>query len=201
MDFIPFDLFERPGELSVLVGDTRQFASEIIKQHHYTHSVPSGKSHYMKFKDAIVVWSLPANNNIAKFVLGWKGNDPGADGTLGTRRPRSKSLTQAISHATKRLVELESPDAVISYADPNAGHSGGVYRAASWISHGQSTENRAYRGPNGEIVARRAFHSGRKFLLKRDIEALGYVQLDLPGKHRFVRFLSKRARMQNDRRT
>ena len=200
MDFIPFDLFERPGELSVLVGDARQFASEIIKQHHYTHSVPSGKSHYMKFKDAIVVWSLPANNNIAKFVLGWKGIVWELTRLWAPDGHDRNLLTQAISHATKRLVELESPDAVISYADPNAGHSGGVYRAASWISHGQSTENRAYRGPNGEIVARRAFHSGRKFLLKRDIEALGYVQLNLPGKHRFVRFLSKRARVQNDRR-
>ena len=55
-------------------------------------------------------------------------------------------LTRAISHAVQRLVELERPDAVVSYADPNVGHLGGVYRAASWVDHGQSDESRVTAG-------------------------------------------------------
>ena len=91
------------------------------------------------------------------------------------------------------IVRLENPDALVSYADPNAGHKGGVYRAASWLYHGKSEEVRTYRAPDGTTVARRAFHSGRNGLRKAEIEALGYKEEKLPGKERFVRPLSKRA--------
>jgi len=83
---------------------------------------------------------------------------------------------------------------VVSYADPNVGHLGGVYRAASWVEHGQSDESRAYRSAEGKILARRSFHSGPSTLSKAEIEQLGYAELNLPGKHRFVRFLSRQAR-------
>jgi hypothetical protein len=178
----------------ILQGNERAEAIKMIKNNHYTHSVPSGKSYYMKFRDAIIVWSLPANKNIAKFILGWNGSVWELTRLWAPDGHDRNLLTQAISQATRRLIEIECPDAVVSYADPNAGHLGGVYRAASWIAHGQSEENRVYRGPDGRTIARRAFHSGSKFLRKHEIERLGYVQLNLPGKYRFVRFLSKRAR-------
>lgn len=182
------------GVAVVLTGEARREAIKTIERRHYTHSVPSGKSHYMQFNSAIVVWSIPANNNIARFVLGFDGGAIWELSRLWAPDGHEKNLlTQAISFAVKRLVELEHPDAVVSYADPNAGHLGGVYRAASWVDHGQSEETRAYRGPDGQILARRAFHSGRNILRKAEIEQLGLSELSLPGKHRFVRFLSKRA--------
>ena len=64
---------DMPDEALVLVGEARREAIKTIKRRHYTQSVPSGKSHYMRFRDALVVWSIPANNNIARFVLGWDG--------------------------------------------------------------------------------------------------------------------------------
>jgi hypothetical protein len=84
--------------------------------------------------------------------------------------------------------------ALISYADPNAGHQGGVYRAASWVYLGQSEDNRHYRSASGQIVPRRKFHSGKSFKRKVEIEALGYVEVILPGKHRFARGLTRKAR-------
>lgn len=57
-----------------LIGLDRSKAMETICQNHYTRSVPSGKSHYVQFEDAIVVWTIPANKNIAKFILGWPDN-------------------------------------------------------------------------------------------------------------------------------
>lgn len=191
---IPFDLFETHNNIAVLTGEARKSAVEIVEQYHYTHSVPSGKSHYMKFQGAIVIWSIPANNNLARFILGWDGVVWELSRLWAPDGHEKNLLTRAISQAVKRLIEIEHPDAVVSYADPNAGHLGGVYRAASWIMHGQSEENRAYRSPDGEIIARRAFHSGQNFLHKRDIENLGYTQLNLPGKYRFIRLLSKRAK-------
>lgn len=177
----------------VLVGDDRKRAEDTIRENHYTHSVPSGKSYYVQCGEAIVVWSIPANRNIAKFVLGWKGNVWELSRLWAPDGHDANLLTQAISKAVGVIRSLERPDALVSYADPNAGHKGGVYRAASWLYHGQSEEARAYRSADGQIVSRRAFHSGSKGMRKAEIEALGYRELKLPGKERFVRPLSRRA--------
>jgi len=176
-----------------LIGDDRAIAADTIRRNHYTRSVPSGKSHDVQFGDAIVVWSIPANKNIARFVLGWDGNVWELSRLWAPDGHERNLLTQAISAAVKVIVRLEKPDALVSYADPNAGHKGGVYRAASWVYHGKSEEVRTYRAPDGTTVARRAFHSGRKGLRKAEIEALGYREEKLPGKERFVRPMSKRA--------
>ena len=173
----------RPLEALVsrqLLGDERTQAQETIKRNHYTRSVPSGKSHYVQFGDAIVVWSIPANKNIARFVLGWPGNVWELSRLWAPDGHEKNLLTQAISAAVKMIVR-------------NAGHKGGVYRAASWIYHGKSEEVRTYRAPDGTTMARRTFHSGRKGLRKVEIEALGYKEEKLPGKERFVRPISKRA--------
>jgi hypothetical protein len=182
----------RPG-LEVLRGPDRASARATILAGHYTHSVPSGKSHYLAFDGAIIVWSIPANCNIAKF-LGvrsvWElsrlwapdGHEPNL-------------LTRAISAAVKWIATAERPDVLVSYADPNVGHSGGVYRAASWIAAGQSEETRRYRHTGtGAVVARRKFHSGGRGLLKAEIEALGYVEERGVGKLRFLKPLSRIAK-------
>lgn len=177
-----------------LTGQRLLEAKTLICENHYTRSVPSGKSYYVAVEDAIVVWSIPANKNIARYLL--KG-----DGTVwelarlwAPDGHRHNLLTFAISEAVKVIKRLEQPDALVSYADPNVGHTGGVYRAASWLHHGTSEEVRAYRSADGQVVSRRAFHSGKRSLKKAEIEALGYVELKLPGKERFVRPLSKHAK-------
>jgi hypothetical protein len=86
-------------------------------------------------------------------------------------------------------------DALISYADPNVGHKGGVYRAASWVYLGQSEESRAYRGPDGQILSRRKFHSGSKSMTKAEILSKGFTQLKLPGKERFAKPLTKTGKL------
>lgn len=178
----------------LLVGEERSAAKATICENHYTRSVPSGKSHYVGFGDAIIVWSIPANKNIAKFVLGFQGCVWELSRLWAPDGHEKNLLTKAISASVSMLISIENPDAVVSYADPNVGHRGGVYRAASWNLDGQSDESRVYVDSQGRMVARRAFHSGRAGLKKAEIEALGYTQLKLPGKLRFVRLLSKRAR-------
>jgi hypothetical protein len=178
----------------ILRGLDRDDATELVMRHHYTHSVPSGKSHYLAFEEAIVIWSIPANCNIGVFLIGepaivwelsrlWAPN--GHDRNL---------LSRAISFAVRQIVLLERPDLLVSYADPNVGHSGGVYRAASWIFHGQSEDTRMYRDSAGRMLARRAFHSGNRGMTKEQIEAAGYEELYMPGKLRFVKPISKKAK-------
>lgn len=146
-----------------------------------------------------MVWSHPANYNAARHFL------PGLDDPIVFELTRlwapdghaRNLLTMAISEAVT-ILKAQEPgvDLVMSYADPSAGHSGFVYRAASWIETERSEEVRAWRRKDGTgpILPRRAFHSGSTHLNKPAIEALGYIQLKLPGKHRFVRPISRRAK-------
>jgi hypothetical protein len=178
--------------LKPLSGDNLKGAIQTLVANHYSHSVPAGKSFYYMFDEALVVFSIPANKNIGKFLFGkpviiweltrlWAPNGHAPN-----------LLTQAIAAGVRSLREVV-PDlqAVVSYADPNVGHSGTVYRAASWHYTGQSTEGRYYsRG--GQCVSRRAFHSGSKSLTKQEILDRGYVEERRSGKHRFVRIIDHR---------
>lgn len=178
----------------LLTGDEKKAAQDAIINHHYTHSVPAGKSHYVKFGDAIVVWSIPANRNLQRFIMGNTGTLWELSRLWAPDGHDKNLLTQAISRAAKLLAAIEQVDCLVSYADPNVGHHGGVYRAASWIYHGKSEEVRVYKDGTGQSISRRAFHSGPKGLRKAEIEALGYTEFKLPGKERFVRPLSRLAR-------
>jgi hypothetical protein len=163
-------------------------------KNHYTGSVPSGKSHYVSYREAFVVWAIPANKNLARFLFGRPASVWELSRLWAPDGHDENLLTQAISRATKILTMMEDPDAVVSYADPNVGHSGGVYRAASWLYHGRTVETRAYLSPTGAVLARRAFHSGSIGLRKAEIELLGYSEMRREGKHRYVRPLKRWAR-------
>src|SRR5579859_8203262 len=101
-----------------LTGESKQRAIETIRTHHYTHSVPSGKSHYFQFDSVIVVWSIPANKNIAKFILKQSGNVWELSRLWAPDGHEKNLLTQAISAAVSFIKQKEKPDALVSYADP-----------------------------------------------------------------------------------
>jgi len=168
---------------------------EVIISNHYLKSVPSGKSHYYSHDGAIIVFSIPANYNTSRFLIGepkgvWELS------RLWAADDHAPNLLTKIIKIAIRQLRLDEPDvvALISYADPNAGHQGGVYKAASWQFIGVSEESRGYKGPDGLFVPRRKFHSGSRHLNKQEIEALGYTQMKMPGKRRFAKGLTRRSR-------
>ena len=162
-----------------------------VCEKHYTRSWPSGKTYAVWYEDAVVVFSIPANCNVARW-LGCPSNRVWELTRLWAPDGHRKNLlTEAISAAVSQFKTLGVADALISYADPNVGHSGGVYKAASWVALGQSEESRAYRGPSGEILSRRKFHSGKKSLTKAEILSRGFREEKLPGKIRFARGLTR----------
>ena len=163
----------------------------LILAHHYTHSWPSGKSVVFSFEDAVIVFSIPANCMVSRWLVGVPNRVWELTRLWAPDGHRPNLLTQAIAHAVREFHKLKLADALISYADPNVGHKGGVYRAASWVYLGQSEESRAYRGPDGQILSRRKFHSGRIGMTKAQICARGFTQLKLPGKERFARALTR----------
>ena len=138
---------------------TRDEMMTAIERNHYSRSVPAGKSHYFDHGDAIVVFSIPANPYIAGWLLGYDPANVWELSRLWAPDGHEKNLlTQAIACSIVRLRAIEEIDALISYADPNVGHHGGIYRAASWVYLGPVEEARYYRDTNGTVIARRAFH-------------------------------------------
>ena len=166
-------------------------ARRIIRENHYTRSWPSGKSWVFRYEDALVVMSIPANYNTARW-LGVPRNRVWELSRLwAPDGHRPNLLTEAISRAVRAFHALDLADAVVSYADPTASHHGGVYKAASWTQLGQSEEGRAYRDTGGRIIPRRKFHAGTSFTRKAGILALGYAEVMVPGKLRFARGLTR----------
>lgn len=177
----------------LLRGAELDCAQATIIKNHYLHSVPSGKSHYVRFGPALVVWSIPANNNIGRFLFGFPANVWELSRLWAPDGHADNLLTQAISAAVGLIQRLERPDGLVSYADPNQGHRGGIYLAASWTLHGRSEDPRAFR-KDGKIFTRRSFHSDGANKTKAELIAAGYEPISVAGKIRFVRALSKRAK-------
>jgi hypothetical protein len=171
----------------------------LVCANHYTRSIPSGENIFTQFEDAIIIFSRPANKNVSRWLLGvdnlvWELSRMWApDGH------RKVLLTEAIPICIDQFIGVvrrttDDCAALISYADPNAGHVGTVYRAASWNYLGQSEEGRYYTDASGTVVSRRKFHSGDRHLTKTEIVARGFSEIERPGKHRFARGLALWAR-------
>jgi hypothetical protein len=184
-----------------LTGSDRELAIKLITANHYTHSVPSGKSHYYGCDQAIIVFSLPANYNTSTYLLGRPGNLTWELSRLWAPDGHPPNLLTAAICEAVHAFRTDEPDviALVSYADPNAGHHGGIYRAASWLYLGQ-TENRCWVDSQGKVIPRRSFHSGHSFLTKPQIQAMGYTEVNLPGKHRYAKGLTRGARRLIERR-
>jgi hypothetical protein len=189
-------MLQRPSERTPGATFALGFCREMITGRHYTRTMPSGKTWHYVHDGAVVLFSIPPNKNVSRWLLGEDNAVLELSRLWAVDGHRPNLLTQAIAAAVSALRPVwgSKVKALISYADPNVGHLGGVYRAASWIYLGQCEESRHYRDVAGNVVARRKFHSGKKFLLKAEIEALGYREVKLPGKHRFARGLTRQAR-------
>lgn len=179
-----------------LTGDGRLVAIRTIRENHYSRSVPSGKSYYYRYGPALVVISIPANQFIGRFLFGTPRETWELSRLWAPDGHERNLLTRAISCSVQAFKQRERDTwALVSYADPNVGHSGLVYRAASWIACGQVQDSRYYRSSDtGTVVSRRKFHSGGVSLKKADILALGYTETKQPGRYRYCLPLTATAR-------
>lgn len=94
--------------------------------------------------------------------------------------PVSKIMTLAIRLLKKSQAGLQL---VVSYADPDQGHHGGIYQACNWI----------YTGPSDKAI--KVFYKG-KWAHKKTVDDAGVNQANLKkkvvqGKHRYLMALDK----------
>jgi hypothetical protein len=97
--------------------------------------------------------------------------------------PVSRMMALALKWLSKQSQGLRL---VVSFADPAAGHHGGIYQATNWIYTGQSALNFEWR-LNGKRLNKRAY-TGNQFgkpESKADVP-VDAVRVKLPGKHRYL---------------
>lgn len=131
--------------------------------------------------------------NIASYLLGRDGRVWELSRLWAPNNHEPNLLTLAIGRCVRVLNSIERPEILVSYADPNVGHEGFVYRAASWIYDGRCAESRAYQRDDGTTAARRTFHSGNVGMTKEEIERSGWREVRVEGKHRYVKPMCKAA--------
>lgn len=83
---------------------------------------------------------------------------------------------------------------VVSFADPVAGHHGGIYQAGNWIYSGKSASSFEWR-VNGDRLNKRAY-TGHNFGAPKMALPAGAQRVTTPGKHRYLMPLDAEMRKQ-----
>jgi len=137
-------------------------AKYAVENWHYSKTLPAGKAVFVgvwergRYIGAVVI-SRGANNHI--------GSPYGLSQT-GCCELTRVALTQHAAPASRilaialRFIKKQSPGLrlVVSYADPEQGHNGGIYQACGWLYVGTSQPQRE-KILNGKIVHKRTVFS------------------------------------------
>lgn len=79
---------------------------------------------------------------------------------------------------------------IVSYADPNKKHHGGIYQAGNWVYSGKSAPDAQYRDRNGKLWHSRLVNKNgfkKQFgQMKKTIKTSDFVKILLEGKHRYL---------------
>jgi hypothetical protein len=172
---------------------THEAAKYACKNWHYTASLPVGK--------LVKVGIWEQNKFVGVVLFAW-----GMNKSLGspyglmmneccelvrvamTRHDCAVSRVLALS---MKFLKSQSSGlrAVVSFADPAAGHHGGIYQAGNWLYTGQSAASYEWR-LDGKRLNKRAY-TGHNFGKPRLLVPGGAVKVALPGKHRYLMPLDK----------
>lgn len=186
------------GEL-FLRSDAKEEARALILEHHYSHRWPNAPSF-------VVTWHEPGGlfgdrgPAVAAVTFspagGWKETTLELSRLVRTPGMRSP-LTGLIGSAMRELRRQRIDSLVISYADPEAGHHGGIYQAGSWEYTGLYGGNKRRWVVDGVELHERAawdmFGTNRWDDVKAKIG--DRLQLRVPeAKHLYWRALNRRGR-------
>ena len=154
---------------------------------HYSKCLPVGKLVKIgAWEDnkfiGVVVFSRGANNNMLKpFGL---QQEYGCELTRIVLTKHKVPVSKIMALAVKFLVKSQKGlRLIVSYADPDQSHHGGIYQACNWL----------YTGPSGKAL--KIFYKG-KWSHKKTVDDANVNQSNLPkkivtGKHRYLMSLDK----------
>jgi hypothetical protein len=161
---------------------THEAAKYACENWHYSKCLPVGKLVKVgAWEDGkfigVVLFGRGANNNmLSPFGL---SQDEGCE-LVRIALTKHKSPVSRIAAQAMRFLKTQSNGLrlIVSYADPEQGHHGGIYQAGNWV----------YVGISGKAI--KVFYNG-KWSHKKTVDDAGINQSNLlkktvPGKHRYL---------------
>lgn len=183
---------------------SHQAAKYAVEHWHYSGSMPTPPRVFVGAWECgsyigAVIFSRGSNNNMLK-PYGLKMIE-GCELTRIALQRHIIPVSHLISRAVKLLSE-KSPGLrlVVSYADPNHGHHGGIYQASNWIYTGQTAQDfeaidQYGRHWHSRQVSRTGFST--QYGEKRAVPMLKDCEIvPLIGKHRYLYPLDRAMRRQ-----
>jgi hypothetical protein len=176
----------------------------LIRDYHYAQKMPSN----LQTKEYIFAVRQPGGllgdngDVLAAAIFGFPAGGRWQRHVLELQRlvrtpEYNGALSQLVSHSVKWLRARTGAPFVVSYADPEEGHHGGVYQACGWHYVGQSKEKRrGFLTDTGEFLHRtsaRKLVSGAKS--DRDIIAARPEWRLLKGEPKHLYFAPLRMRL------
>ena len=160
---------------------------------HYSGCIPVGKLVKIGVWEdgkfiGVVIYSHGASPYLlARYGL---GKFEGCELTRVALTEHRTEVTRIVSVSLKMLARLcPKLKVVVSFADPEMGHDGTIYRAGNWIYGGVTSPTKMYlfKGKRWHV---RTFH-GKKLKFKNSATSQDYTEVEAPPKHRYLYPLNK----------
>lgn len=178
--------------MSLLIANASKDAAEYaVKNWHYSRCLPVGK--LVKFG----VWE---NDKFIGVVIFSRGASPNLGTALELDQTEVCELTRVALNKHEApvsqivaltLTELKKLNpalrAVISFADPKEGHTGGIYKAGNWVYTGKSNSVVEYFIEGRWMHTRNAYHHPKRPTAPKR---------ESPGKFRYIYPLDRSMRKQ-----
>ena len=171
---------------------SRAAAKYACEHWHYSRCLPVGKTLKVGAWESgkyigVVIFGRGANRNmLTQFNL---KQEEGCELVRIALQNHTSPVSRIVSIAIKFLKKV-SPNLriIVSYADPEEGHHGGIYQAGNWV----------YTGPSSKSI--KVWYKG-KWAHKKTVDDAGVNQRGMQkkyvaGKHRYLMPLDKEMRKQ-----
>jgi DNA-binding CsgD family transcriptional regulator len=161
----------------------------LLKRYHYLSTVPkNSRFAYGLFVNESLVGCCLFGSGANRFLSSGVGG-PALELTrlcLVNWLPKNSAsffLARAIKQLKKDASDIQF---LVSFADPNIGHLGGVYKACNWEYTGQCKKDYIYELPDGSRVHKSRFRCKNGKTEKQLAIEAGAVKVPQDGKHRYV---------------
>ena len=177
---------------------SHQAAEYACKNFHYSKSIPVppivkvGAWEDDKYIGC-VLFSRGASSNLLKpYGL---NQDQGCELTrvalTSHKTPVSRIMMLAIKFLKKKCPELKL---IVSFADPQYGHHGGIYQATNWLYVGDTTKGKEYWYKGKRLHSRQVSEKGwniQQGVKRKTVKPSQCEVIETKGKHRYLMPLDK----------
>ena len=173
---------------------THAAAKHAVENWHYSEVLPIpplvkvGAWENAKFI-GVVIFSRGANNNLLKpfGITQTEGCELTRVALTSHRSPVTRVVRLAMMFLKNKSPELRL---IVSFADPSAGHHGGIYQGGNWLYTGQQPSTTEYIAPDGRQRHRRMVSKDGWIKVqgkyRRCWKHEQCTPVTKPGKHRYL---------------